>query len=43
MASLLGGCFSMTDAQIAEIYALARRILFRRPARHPDAFLSLST
>ncbi len=36
------GCFSMTDAQIAEIYALARELVRRRPARHPDAILSLS-
>ena len=35
------GCFSMTDQQIAEIYAIAREVLRRRPARNPDAVLSL--
>ena len=35
------GCYSMTDAQIAEIYAIAREVLQRRPARNSDAVLSL--
>ena len=35
------GCYAMTDEQIAEIYALARESLLRRPARLPDPGLSV--
>ena len=35
------GCFSMTDPQIAEIYAHRARGLQRRPARDSDAVLSV--
>ena len=35
------GCYAMTDEQIAEIYALARESLLRRPERLPDPGLSV--
>ncbi len=36
------GCFSMTDPQIGEIYAIVREGFCGRPARSPDAVLSVS-
>ena len=35
------GCFSMTDEQVADIYAIARDAFARRPARNPAAVLSV--
>ena len=35
------GCFSMTDEQVADIYAIAREFLPRRPARDPAPVLSV--
>ena len=35
------GCYAMTDDQISEIYALARRVVLRRAARLPGAGLSV--
>ena len=35
------GCYAMTDEQIAEIYSLGARILFRRPEGVPVAGLSV--